>query len=144
VLDGVKAGALGEHPAGKDALHVAGELDLIDFDEGGGIRRLRRRSRMAGARRHPEGAKLHRLVHRNFEMRDAPRDLVEGREYSDRILDDFGVGRRREQEADKSGEQKRRPGKTRSNQPLHVRSLSKATCTGRFAAMHSATNGAWL
>jgi hypothetical protein len=34
VLDGVKAGALGEHPAGEDALHFAGEFHLVDFDEG--------------------------------------------------------------------------------------------------------------
>lgn len=30
----MKAGALGEHPAGKNALHFAGELDLVDLDEG--------------------------------------------------------------------------------------------------------------
>jgi len=33
VLDGVKAGALGEHPAGKDPLHLAGELHLVHLDE---------------------------------------------------------------------------------------------------------------
>jgi hypothetical protein len=34
VLDGVKAGALGEHPAREDALHLAGELHLVDLDKG--------------------------------------------------------------------------------------------------------------
>jgi hypothetical protein len=33
VLDGVKAGAFCEHPAGKDPLHLAGELHFIHFDE---------------------------------------------------------------------------------------------------------------
>jgi hypothetical protein len=34
VLDRVKAGTLGEHPAGENALHLAGELHLVDLDEG--------------------------------------------------------------------------------------------------------------
>jgi hypothetical protein len=34
VLDGVKTGALGEHPAGEDALNLAGEFHLIDLDKG--------------------------------------------------------------------------------------------------------------
>jgi hypothetical protein len=34
VLDRVKAGALGEHPAGEDALQLAGELHLVNLDEG--------------------------------------------------------------------------------------------------------------
>jgi len=33
VLHGVKAGAIGEHPAGKDALDLSGELDLVNLDE---------------------------------------------------------------------------------------------------------------
>jgi hypothetical protein len=33
VLDGVKAGTLGEHPAGKDPLHLAGELYFVHLDE---------------------------------------------------------------------------------------------------------------
>jgi hypothetical protein len=40
VLDGVKAGTLGKHPAREDALHVAGERHFVDFDEGGGVGRL--------------------------------------------------------------------------------------------------------
>jgi len=34
VLDRVKAGAFGEHPAGEDALHLSRELHLVDLDEG--------------------------------------------------------------------------------------------------------------
>jgi len=33
VLHGVKSGAFGEHPAGKDPLLLAVELDLVHFDE---------------------------------------------------------------------------------------------------------------
>jgi hypothetical protein len=34
VLDRVKAGAFGEHPASEDPLHLAGELHLVDLDKG--------------------------------------------------------------------------------------------------------------
>jgi hypothetical protein len=33
MLHGVKPGALGEHPAGEDALLLARELDLVHLDE---------------------------------------------------------------------------------------------------------------
>jgi len=33
VLDGVKAGALGEHPAREDSLLIAVELHLVHLDE---------------------------------------------------------------------------------------------------------------
>jgi hypothetical protein len=33
VFDGVKSRAFGEHPTGEDALHLAGELHLVDLDE---------------------------------------------------------------------------------------------------------------
>ena len=89
VLDGVKAGALGEHPAGEDALHLAGQLHLVDLDEGCGVRRLGRRTRVADPRRHFERAELDRLVHGNLEMGDAARHLVERGEHRDRVLDDF-------------------------------------------------------
>jgi len=92
VLDGVKTGTLGEHPAGEDALHLAGELHFVDFDEGCGMRRLGRRARVADPRRDLECAELDRLVDGNLEMRDAPRHLVEGGEHRDRVLDDFRVG----------------------------------------------------
>jgi hypothetical protein len=86
MLDGVKAGALGEHPAGKDALFLAGQLDLIDLDEGGGIGRFGRRARGADARRDLERAELHGLIDGNLQMRDAARDLVEGGEYGRFVL----------------------------------------------------------
>jgi hypothetical protein len=87
VLDGVKSGALGEHPAGKNALHLAVELDLVDLDEGGGVRRLGRRPAVTDAWRHFQGAERHGLIDRNFEMRDAARHFVERGEHGNRILD---------------------------------------------------------
>jgi len=33
MLDGVKPWALGEHPAGKDPLLLARQLNLVDLDE---------------------------------------------------------------------------------------------------------------
>jgi hypothetical protein len=95
VLDGVKAGALGEHPPGKDPLHLAGELHLIHLDERGGARLLRRRAGVAHPRRHLERAKFHRVVDGNLEMRNPSRDLVESGEDGNRVLDDFGRGRAR-------------------------------------------------
>jgi hypothetical protein len=103
VLDGVKAGALGEHPAGEDALLLAGQLGLVHFDEGCSIRRLRRRARVADARRHLERAEGDGLIDRHFEMRDAARHLVECGEHRDRILYDVrgGGGRRHGRERTK-------------------------------------------
>jgi hypothetical protein len=85
----VKAGALGEHPAGEDALHLAGELHLVNLDEGCGVRGLGWRTAVADPRRHLERAELHRLVHGNLEMGDAARHLVECGEHRDRVLDHF-------------------------------------------------------
>jgi hypothetical protein len=99
MLDGVKAGALGEHPAGEDALDLAGELDLVHFHEGGGVRRLRRRAAVADARRHLQRAELHRLIDRDLQMRDPARHLVQRGEYRDRILDLVGKRRARCQHA---------------------------------------------
>jgi hypothetical protein len=93
VLDGVKAGAFGEHPAGKDTLHLARELHLVDLDEGGGIRRLGRGSRVADPRRHFQRAERDGLIHGNLEMRDAARHLVERSEHRDRILEGFSRGK---------------------------------------------------
>jgi hypothetical protein len=91
VLDCVKPGALGEHPAGEDPLNLAGELDLVHFDKGGGMRRLGRGARVAHPRRHLEGAELDRLVNRNLKMRDSSCHLVECREDGDRVLDRVGM-----------------------------------------------------
>jgi hypothetical protein len=92
VLDGVKAGTLGEHPPREDALHIAGQRHFVDLDEGGGVGRLGRRSGVADSRRDLERAEFHGLIQGNLEMRDAPGHLVEGREHGDRVLDDLGLG----------------------------------------------------
>jgi hypothetical protein len=92
VLDGVKARALGEHPTREDALHLAGQLHLVDLDEGRGVRRLGRRTGVAYPRRHFERAEFDRLVDGNFEMGDAPGHFVEGSKYRDRVFDDLGLG----------------------------------------------------
>jgi hypothetical protein len=34
MLHGVKPGTVGEHPAGKNALDLSVELDLVNLDEG--------------------------------------------------------------------------------------------------------------
>jgi len=107
VLHGVKAGAIGEHPAGKDALDLSGELDLVNLDEGVGMRRLGWRPGIANPRRHFQRAELHRLIDRNLQMRDAPRYLVESGKYGDLVLD--GVGKR-------SGYAKHRGGSDKTEQ----------------------------
>ena len=103
MLDRVQAGAGGEHPAGEDALDLALQRDLVDFDEGVGVRRLGRRPRIADARRHLQRAELHRLVDGDVERDDAAGDLVETGEHRGRIGDalrrrldhDFVAGLRR-------------------------------------------------
>ena len=89
MLDGVKAGALGEHPAGEDTLHLARQLHLVHLDEGCGVRRLGRGTRIADTRRHFQRAERDGLIDRNFEMGDAARHLVERGEHRDWVLDDF-------------------------------------------------------
>ena len=90
MLDGVKTRALGEHPAGEDPLDLSRQLDLVDLDEGGRMRRLGRRRRIAHPRRHLQRAELDRLVDGDLEMGNAARDLVEGGEHGDRVLDRLG------------------------------------------------------
>jgi hypothetical protein len=91
MLHRVKAGAIGEHPAGEDALDLSGELDLVNLDERVGVWRLGWRPGVANPRRHFQGAELHRLIDRNFQMRDAPRYLVESGKHGDLVLDGFGT-----------------------------------------------------
>lgn len=90
MLDRIEPGAFGEHPAGKDALNFTVQFDLIDFDKRRGVGRLGWRPGIADARRHFERAELDGLADRNFEMRDAARDLIERRKHGDRVLDLIG------------------------------------------------------
>jgi hypothetical protein len=116
----VKAWAIGEHPAGKDALDLSGELDLVNLDEGCGVWRLGGWPGIANPRRHFERAELHRLVDRNFQMRDAPRHLVERGKHGDLVLDDFGArcGRAKHRNGCDEAEQQSKVGKSRFK-PLH-------------------------
>lgn len=107
MLHGVKAGTVGEHPTGEDALDFAVELDLVNLDEGRGMRRLGRRPGVADPWRHFEGTELHGLIDRYFEMRDAPRHLVERRKDGDRVLDLLGACRGSSKRADPCQEQQR-------------------------------------
>ena len=94
VIDGVEAGARGEHPSGENAFHLAGERDLVDLDESVGLRRFGRRPREADARRHLQRAELNRLVDIDVEGDDASGDLVEPGKHRDRVGDLFGAGGR--------------------------------------------------
>jgi hypothetical protein len=116
----VKAWAIREHPAGKDALDLSGELDLVNLDEGCGMRRLGGWAGIADPRRHFERAELHRLIDRNFQMRDAPSHLVESGKDGDLVLDDFGArcGRAKHGDCGGEAEQQSKVGKSRSR-PLH-------------------------
>jgi len=91
MLDGVKAGAFGEHPACEDAVLVARELDLVDLHERGRVRRLGRRARIANARRNLQRAEFDCLIDGHFQMRDAARHFVEGGEDGDLVLDGLGM-----------------------------------------------------
>jgi hypothetical protein len=90
MLDGVKAGTVGEHPASKDALDVAVELDLVNLDEGRRVRRLGRRPRVADPRGHLQRPELLRLIDRDLQRQDASRHLVQRRERRRLILDLLG------------------------------------------------------
>ena len=91
MIDRVQARACGEHPAGEDPLHLAVERDLVDLDEGVGLRRFGRRARVADPRRHLQRAELHRLVDIDVERDDPAGDLVEAGEDRDRIGDPLGA-----------------------------------------------------
>jgi hypothetical protein len=90
VLDGVKAGAFGEHPAGEDPLHLARQLDLVHLDEGRGVGRIGRRARVAHPWGHLQSAELDGLIYWDLQVRDTPRHLVEGGEHGNRVLDRIG------------------------------------------------------
>ena len=91
MLDGVKAGAFGEHPAGENALHLPRQLHLVDLDEARGLRRFRGRAAVADARGDLQSPELDGLIDGDLQMRDAARHLVERGEDGDGILDRFGA-----------------------------------------------------
>ena len=91
MLDGVKTGAFGEHPAREDPLHLSRQLHLVDLDEASGLRRFRGRAAVADARRDLQRTELHGLIDGNLQMRDAARHLVERGEDGDRVFDRFGA-----------------------------------------------------
>jgi hypothetical protein len=90
MLDGVKARAFCKHPSRKDSLLLAGQLDLVDLDEGGRVRRLGRRTCIAYARGDLQRAELNGVIDLDLEMRDASGDLVERGKHGDRVLDRVG------------------------------------------------------
>jgi hypothetical protein len=106
VLHGVKARTLGEHPASEDPLDLSRQLHLVNLDEGGRVRRLGRRRRIAHSRRHLQRAELNRLVDGNLEMGNASRDLVEGGEHGDRVLDRLGQSEARRSAGDRQANRK--------------------------------------
>jgi hypothetical protein len=71
------------------------------------VRRLGWRARVADPWRHFERAELHRLVDRYFEMRDAPRHLVERGKNGDRVLDLLGACRGGPERANRCQEQQK-------------------------------------
>ena len=77
----------GEHPPGKDALDLALERHLVDFEKGVGVRRLGRRARVAHARGDLQRPELHRFADRRVEGDDAAGDLVESGEHRPSICD---------------------------------------------------------
>ena len=85
MLDGVEARAFGKHPAGEDAPDLAVERDLVDLDEGVGLRLLFLGPRIADARRHLQCAELDRLVDIDVEGDDAAGDLVDAGELGHRV-----------------------------------------------------------
>jgi hypothetical protein len=93
MFNGVEPGTFGEHPAGKDALNLAVQLDLINLHKRRRMRRLGRRPGIADARRDFERAELDGLPDRNFEMRDPARDLIERGKHGNRVLDLIGQSR---------------------------------------------------
>jgi hypothetical protein len=67
MLDGVKAGALGKCPAGKDTPRRPVQQKLVDLDEGRRLRNFGRRICVARARCDAERAEGHSLTHLDFE-----------------------------------------------------------------------------
>jgi hypothetical protein len=87
MLDRMQTRAGGEHPPGKDALDLALERHLVDFEKGVGVRRLGRRARVAHARGDLQRPELHRFADPRVEGDDAAGDLVESGEDRPSICD---------------------------------------------------------
>jgi acetyl-CoA carboxylase biotin carboxylase subunit len=114
MLDRVQAGAGSEHPAGENLLVLVVRADFVDLHEGGGLRVLVFRARIADARSELERAELHGFIDRRLEGDDPPGDLVETGENSGRVLDlvgERGRGQRENREA-ASAESKTGAGET--------------------------------
>src|SRR6185295_7292981 len=65
----------------EDALDLVLQRDLVDLEERVGVRRLGRRARVAGPRRHLQRAELNGLADRDIERDDPAGDLVEAGEH---------------------------------------------------------------
>lgn len=91
MLHGVKPWALGKHPAGENPLLLARELDLVHFDEGGGVGRFGRGARIADPWGDLQRAELDGLIDGDLKMGNAAGHLVEGGEHGNRVLDGLGV-----------------------------------------------------
>jgi len=106
MLDSMEPRALGEHPSREDALHLAGELDLIHFHEGRRMGPLGRRTGVANARSDLERAELDRPVHLDLKMGDTASHLVERSEDRDGVLNRLRFNRDRP----RRGQDGHRPG----------------------------------
>jgi hypothetical protein len=144
MLNGVKAGAFRKHPAGEDPLHLPLEIDLVDLDEGGRVRRLGGGRRVAHPRRDLQRAELDRLIDRDLEMRDAPSDLIECGEHRDRVLDRIGIeGVREKPHRRRKGDEKQET--SRANHAVrgsvtsfdHAAHLLNGGLNGRSGALHA-------
>jgi hypothetical protein len=85
VLDGMKAGALGKCPAGKNTPRRPVQQKLVDLDESRSLRNLGWRIGVTGAGRDTERAEGHGLTHLDFERRDAACNFIKGRKQGDRV-----------------------------------------------------------
>ncbi len=100
MLNGVQAGAFGEHPAGENRLPRAVGFDLIDGDETCGLRFLGDGTRHAGMWLDDEATEPPLFVDGDLERGGDAGDLVQACEDSNRIGDAFGMGWRNRQHQD--------------------------------------------
>lgn len=103
MLDGIEPGACSKHPPCEDSLQFAGQQQLVDLNERGGLRRLRYWTRVTNPRRDLKRAKLLGLVDGNFERRDRCCDFVQTGKNGNRVFN--LVGQRRQRQCDDATEQ---------------------------------------